>query len=141
MKAAIILTDIGPSSPSGGFDLRCEYEGPRQSNDTCFNPNSPAHQAARVMIKHLETQGEQRGQVVVKTTDEIVEMAEDAKQVRRELVCCVYEWLGTYRMQLPVDAIGSLQNILGPLPTRNVINLDAVPLPRDATINQGGQSC
>jgi hypothetical protein len=135
MRATIVLTDIGPSSPTGGFDLRCEFEGPRQSalpngwklaNGTCYNPNSPAHQAARVMITHLETQGEQRGQTVVRTTDEIVELAEDAKQARRELACCVYEWLGTYRMQLPVDAIGSLQEILGPLPTRNVINLDAV---------------
>jgi hypothetical protein len=135
MRAAIVLTDIGPSSPVGGFDLRCEYEGPRQPNDTCFNPDSPAHQAARLMVKHLETQGEQRGQAVVKTTDQIVEMTEDAKQARRELVCRLYEWLGTYKMQFPVDAIGSLQEILGPLPTRNVINLDAVPPPSDVTAN------
>jgi hypothetical protein len=87
------------------------------------------------MIKHLETQGEQRGQTVVKTTDEIVELAEDAKQARRELVCRLYEWLGTYKMLFPVDAIGSLQEILGPLPTRNVINLDAVPPPSDVTAN------
>lgn len=59
-KATLILTDIELPNGEMGLQLQTQYEG-----DAGFDPESGAHQHALLLVKHMGTIAERRGETQV----------------------------------------------------------------------------
>lgn len=123
MKAIITLTDTG----DGGFNLEIVHKDG-------YSPKSPAHVASYRVLQLMEGLAKKEGQTVLNTTDEISAAPLEERNLLRAQTLQVYEWLGKHFEQIPVAAIESLREILGPLPP-NTVNLDALVRPEDVSRN------
>ena len=103
MKAVITLTD----QADGGFTLGLVHEGG-------YTPSSQAHVASYRILELMDELAKKRGDVVKNITHQVTVASQADCDIRQRQADEIYDWLGRHFGEIPLAAIESLREILGP---------------------------